>query len=281
MSDYLFAYLINVLKIQIQKVANLRDQLWDEMWLESQQTYSPDGDSTCIMHSIVQLLDKESQYYDPVLDQDHARGIFMDLVMASIITTSNFSYLLPNVLLHNKHVTKRLQEETDQVIGHDRQPSIFDRDSMPYTAATIYELLRYGALVVSVPHAALETTTLGGYTIPAGTIIAQQLPGVLHDKAFWGDPENFRPERFLDDDGNLLPADHATRKHMLQFGAGPRVCIGEAFALKRLFIFLTSIIQSFDLEPGNNPLVPCDHKSYVNGGLLHQLPYFIKLTPRR
>ena len=261
-------------------MCQLSDQLWDDMWQESQNTYTPDGESTCIMHSIVQLLDKESPHYDPVFDRDHARGIFMDLIIASIVTTSNFSYLLPNVLLHNKRVAHRLQQEIDQVVGPDRQPSIFDRDAMPYSVATIYELLRYGALVVSVPHAALETTTLGGYKIPVGTTVVPLLPAVLHDKTFWGDPENFRPERFLDENSNLLLADHPIRKHMLQFGAGPRVCIGEAFALKRLFIFLTSIIQSFDLEPGSDLLVPCDYASYRNGGILFQQPYLIKLHPR-
>ena len=43
-----------------------------------------------------------------------------------------------------------------QMIGADRQPSIYDRDSMPYSVATIIELLRYSALVTSLPHVALE-----------------------------------------------------------------------------------------------------------------------------
>ena len=251
------------------------------MWQESQKTYLPDGDSLCIMHSIAQLLDKKSQYYDPTLDKDHARGLFTDLIIASVVTTSNFSYLLPNVLLHNKHVAQCLQQETDQVIDANRHPSIFNRDAMPYSVATIYELLRYGALVVTMPHAALETITLGEYTIPAGTTVTQLLPAVLHDKVFWGDPEIFRPGRFLDDAGKLLLADHPIRKHMLQFGAGPRMCVGEAFALKRMFIFLVSIIQSFDLEPGSDKLVPCDYQSYGNGGILYQQPYLIKMLPRR
>ena len=259
-------------------MCSLRDELWDEMWRESQQTYSSDGEATCIMHSISQLTDKNSQHYNPLLSKDNARGLFSDIILASIVTTSNFSYVLPSILLHYKDVQKRLQEKVDTVVGSGRHPSIFDRDQMPYTAATVYELLRYASLVATLPHAALETVILGEYTIPAGTVIFPYFPAILHDKKFWGDPEVFRPERFLDESGNLLPADHPNRKHMLQFGAGPRVCVGEAFALKRLFIFTASLVQKFDLQQGNKNLVPCDYDSYETESLLHHKPYKVRLV---
>ena len=255
--------------------------MWDEMWQESQKTYSSEGDATCIMHSIAQLLDKDSKYYDSFLTMEHAKGLFVDLVIASIATTSNFSYALPNILLHNPHVLKRLQQEADDVLGSDQSPSIFDRDQMPYSVATVYELLRYASLVVSLPHAALETETIGGYTVPAGTIVVPLLTAILHDEKVWGDPEVFRPERFLDEKGNLLPADHPTRKHMLQFGAGTRVCVGETFALKRLFILLVSIVQSFDIREAAGTLVPCNFASHKNGGILSQQPYAVKLVARQ
>ena len=121
------------------------------MWRESQQTYSSDGEATCIMHSIAQLTDKNSQYYNSSISMDNARGLFVDLILASIVTTSNFSYVLPNLLIHYKDVQKCLQEEADKIIGFNRHPSIFDRDQMPYTVATVYELLRYASLVPTVP----------------------------------------------------------------------------------------------------------------------------------
>ena len=251
------------------------------MWQESQQTYSSDGDATCIMHSIAQLLDKDSRYYDSFLTHEHARGLFADLVLASIVTTSNFAYALPNILLHNQHVLQRLQQEVDAVLGLDRQPSIFDRDQMPYSVATIYELLRYASLVPTVTHVCLENETIGGYRIPPGKILFPLYTAVLHDKKLWGDPDVFRPERFLAEDGSLLPADHPNRKHMLQFGAGPRVCIGEVFAQKRLFIMLVSIVQSFDLQRGAAGVIPCEFTSYKNDTLLHHQPYTIKLIARQ
>ena len=264
-----------------QKICRLRDELWDEMWQQSQQTYSSNGDATCIMHTIAQLTDVNSQYYNASISMDNSKALFTDLLLASIVTTSNFAYVLPSILLHYKEVQSRLQAEVDAVIGFNRHPSIFDRNQMPYTVATIYELLRYASLLPTLPHAALETATLGEYTIPAGTYIMPYFPAVHHDQNFWGDPEVFRPERFLDESGNLLPADHPIRKHMLMFGAGPRVCVGEQFALKRLFVFTASLMQNFNLHPGDKNLAPCDYNSYENGNVLHHKPYTVTLKSRK
>jgi cytochrome P450 len=106
-------------------------------------------------------------------------------------------------------------------------------------------------------------------------------PCILHrDEAFWGDPDVFRPERFLDDAGKLLPADHPRRKRLMPFGAGSRVCVGEIFALRRLFIFLVSVAQAFDLGPGDK-LVTCKWEDYDNGLLLRQKPFTLRLTARQ
>ena len=137
-------------------------------------------------------------------------------------------------------------------------------------------------MIVGTPHAALETTTLGGHVIPAGTTLVSVLSAVHHDRTCWVDPENFCPERFLDDDGKIFPADHSIRKRVQEFGTEPRVGVGETFALKRIFIFLTCLIQSFDLHPSNGQLTPCDYKSYKSRGFnLIQQTYMIKLLPRQ
>lgn len=234
------------------------------------------------MHAIAQLLDEESIHYDRRLGPEHARGTFMDLVVASILTTTNYAYALPNILLHNPSVLLKLQREVDHVIGSERRPSIFDRDSMPYAAATVCELLRYASLLPGLPHVAQKTTTLAGkHHVAKGTVVFPFFTPVHYDKTFWGDPETFRPERFLDDcTGQLLPADHPNRKHVLAFGAGNRMCIAESFSQKRLFIFLTSIVQAFDLVPGNSPLVPCSVDSHTAGGVNSPLSYKVKFIAR-
>ncbi|XP_055956853.1 cytochrome P450 2D6-like [Patella vulgata] len=68
------------------------------------------------------------------------------------------------------------------------------------------------------------------------------------------DVTNDRPwtfyERSLDDDGKLLPSEHILRSQLIPFGVGKRNCVGESFAKSRMFMYVTSLLQSFDFTPG-------------------------------
>jgi cytochrome P450 len=63
---------------------------------------------------------------------------------------------------------------------------------------------------------------------------------VLHDREHWGDPEVFRPERFLDADGRFIKDEF-----MIQFGAGKRICLGEILARNMLFLIFSTLMQEF------------------------------------
>ena len=116
---------------------------------------------------------------------------------------------------------------------------------------------------LTIPHATLEDTSVQGMKIPAGTTVHINLWALHHDEDLWNNPFEFQPERFLDADGQLLDASSAVRKHLMPFGAGTRVCVGEVFALARLFLMTANIMQQFHLKPG--PMVssydPCTYES--------------------
>lgn len=72
---------------------------------------------------------------------------------------------------------------------------------------------------LSVPHKCTRKTTLGGYEIPANTPVLTNLAAMHHDPDLWGDPEIFRPERFLKEDGQL------TKDITLPFGFGKSIYV--------------------------------------------------------
>ena len=75
------------------------------------------------------------------------------------------------------------------------------------------------------------------------------LRSVLSDPGHWGDPEVFRPERFLDSDGNFVKDDW-----MINFGSGKRYCIGESFSKSVLFLFFATFFQEFSVSiPEGDP----------------------------
>lgn len=112
---------------------------------------------------------------------------------------------------------------------------------MPYTEATIMEVQRLSMVVpLAIPHMTSEKTVLQGYTIPKGTVVIPNLWSVHRDPAIWEKPDDFCPDRFLDDQGQLLK-----RETFIPFGIGKRVCMGEQLAKMELFLMFVSLMQSF------------------------------------
>ena len=90
---------------------------------------------------------------------------------------------------------------------------------------------------------AIEPVELGGYLIPPGTTIFMP-QWVIHRDARWFDnPEAFRPERW---EGGLIGRIH--RYAYFPFGGGPRICIGNNFALMEATLILATVAQKFRLS---------------------------------
>ncbi|XP_032684829.1 probable cytochrome P450 304a1 [Odontomachus brunneus] len=156
--------------------------------------------------------------------------------VAPTVITNALKYLMkyPRVL-------KKVQEEIDQFVGTGRLVTWNDRKNLPYTEATIREVMRISSLLpLSVIHRAVKDTTLGGYAIPANTAVITNLAAMHHDPNLWGDPENFRPERFINEKGEL------TKDMSLPFGFGRRVCPGETYSRYYMFGILAALLQTFN-----------------------------------
>ena len=105
--------------------------------------------------------------------------------------------------------------------------------------------------------------------------------GLHHNDAFWGDPGVFRPELFLDETGECVLPDHPARKHLLPFGAGTRVCVGETFAIARLFLWTVGLVHRFTVRPaqGNDPANLSSDK-HGEDLSLHPVPYEVEFLSR-
>lgn len=117
---------------------------------------------------------------------------------------------------------------------------------MPYTEAVINEVMRFSSMVpLAVFHSSTEDTTFRGYNIPKGTLVIPNLYATMHDPAVWGDPQVFRPERFLSEDEKTLVKHDA----YMPFSTGRRVCLGMTLAQDELFLFTSSLFQRFKVGP--------------------------------
>ncbi|KAF0295173.1 Farnesoate epoxidase [Amphibalanus amphitrite] len=170
--------------------------------------------------------------------------VCMDLFLAGMETTStSLTWALLLMVMH-PDVQTRVQQEIDAVlgVGADRRlPSYTDRANMPYTEATLQEVSRRATVVPrAVGHSALQDAPLGGYTVAKGSLVLMHLDVVHMDPAYWGDPDTFRPERFINADGTFR-----RDEHVIPFGIGRRFCLGESLARMEMFVLFTCLLQRF------------------------------------
>ncbi|XP_051731717.1 cytochrome P450 2J4-like isoform X12 [Ctenopharyngodon idella] len=165
----------------------------------------------------------------------------LDLFVAGTETTSTTLYWGLLYMIKYPEIQVKVQEEIDRVVGGSRQPSLSDKDNMPFTNAVIHEIQRIGNIIpINLARAAVEDTQIGQYSIPKGTIVTGSLTSVLFDESEWETPHSFNPGHFLDAEGNFR-----RRDAFLPFSLGKRVCLGEQLARMELFLFFSSLLQHF------------------------------------
>ncbi|XP_020484540.2 cytochrome P450 2U1 isoform X1 [Labrus bergylta] len=193
------------------------------------------------MYLIEMLAQQAAGNLDSSFTEDYLFYIIGDLFIAGTDTTANSVLWVLLYLVLNTDIQDRVQAEIDKVVGTRRVPSLTDKGSLPFTEATIMEVQRLAVVVpLGIPHMASETTEFRGYSIPKGTVVVPNLWSVHRDPTVWDDPDTFNPDRFLDDDGNLL-----RREYFIPFGIGRRVCMGEQLAKMEMFLTVTSLLQAF------------------------------------
>ncbi len=171
-------------------------------------------------------------------------------------------------------VQRRAQAEIDAVVGRDRLPTFADAPRLPYVCAIIRETLRWRpATPFSVPHVATEEDWYEGMYIPKGTVCISNLRNCNHDRTVFGeDADQFRPERHLDEHGELLPGPIETyRAGHVSFGFGRRICVGKDLATESLFIDTVRILWAAKLERAqyeNGKEVPLDIETIVDAGVV-------------
>ncbi|XP_071983271.1 cytochrome P450 2D15-like [Engystomops pustulosus] len=220
-----------------------------DMISEQRNTWDP-GFTRHFIDAFLLEMEKAKDDKDSSFNEKNLVFTTIDLFTAGIeTTTTTLRWALLFMLLYPE-VQMNIHREIDEVIGRNRKPTMADVLSMPYTNAVIHEVQRCGDILPEAAHhMTYRDTEIGGYFIPKGTIVVTNLSSVLKDDREWTKPFEFYPEHFLDTDGKFMK-----REAFIPFSAGRRACPGEQLARMEVFLFFTTLLQTFIFKiPDNMP----------------------------
>lgn len=182
------------------------------------------------------LLASRDEHGHPMTDgqvRDEAMTIFLAGHETTAVTLT-WTWML---LAGDPAVERRLHAELEDVVG-DRLPMVDDLERLPYMERVLRESLRLYPPAWLIGRRALVDVELGGYSIPAGSIVILSPWVTQRDARFFAEPLRFDPDRWTADADAARP-----RFTYFPFGGGIRRCIGESFALMEAKLLLATIAR--------------------------------------
>uniref|UniRef100_A0A2K1XQ11 Cytochrome P450 family protein n=1 Tax=Populus trichocarpa TaxID=3694 RepID=A0A2K1XQ11_POPTR len=199
------------------------------------------------------------------------------LILGGSDTTAGTLTWAISLLLNNRHMLKKAQEELDLHVGKERQVEDSDVKNLVYLQTIIKETLRlYPAGPLLGPREAMEDCKVAGYHVPAGTRLIVNVWKIQRDPRVWTKTSAFLPERFLTSHGDVDV--RGQQFELIPFGSGRRSCPGVSFALQVLHLTLARLLHSFELATPMDQPVDLTESSGLT--IPKATPLEVILTPR-
>ena len=229
------------------------DGLFDEFdrkvdLLLTERGRAPDAEPKDLLARLVAARDAET---GGGMTAKEVRDQVVTIFMAGHETTSLALSWTWYLLSQHPAVEEKLHRELADVLG-GRTPRNEDIANLRYTRMVIEESMRLYPPAHTTGRQPIKPDEILGHRIPAGAEVLI-MPWLIHRKPqLWEDPERFDPERFAPERAAERP-----RFAYIPFGAGPRICIGAAFAMTEAILILATIAQRYRLrlKPGH-PIEP-------------------------
>ncbi|HEX5117680.1 MAG TPA: cytochrome P450 [Pseudonocardiaceae bacterium] len=169
----------------------------------------------------------------------------LTLLMAGHETTANALSWTMHLLGENPDAAAALHDEVDAL---GRPPTSDDLPSLTYTRAVVSEAIRMYPPAWMIGRSTDAPIELGGWQVPAGSLVAVCPLLMQHDARWFPEPDTFDPSRWLDERRERVP-----KYAYLPFGTGPRSCVGEQFAWAEAITALAVIARRFTArtQPGH------------------------------
>lgn len=195
------------------------------------------------------LLHARDEHDGTGMSDKQLRDEAMTLFLAGHETTALALTYALHLLARHPAIMDELRAEALAVLG-DRAPTAEDATKLHFAEMTMMEAMRLYPPAYAIGRQTSETCELGGYRIPKDAAILMPQFVVHRDPRFYDDPERFHPQRWADGLAKRLP-----KYAYFPFGGGPRICIGNTFAMLETTLVLACIARRWRvIVPGDKPL---------------------------
>ncbi|EPQ28841.1 uncharacterized protein PFL1_03644 [Pseudozyma flocculosa PF-1] len=256
---------------------------------ESKKRMAEGKEVTCLTDAWIKaMIDAKEQRDNAELEAETRRVLVRDfsdreiaMVLLSFLfasqdaMTSGLTYLFQH-LADRPDILRKVREEQYRIRGDaiDAPTTLDMVEQMEYTKAVVKESLRLKPPVIMVPYMNHKDFPIDkGYTVPKGSMIIPSFWNPLHDEQVYPEPDELRPERWLDAEGLA----EKNPKNYLVFGSGPHNCIGQQYANMHLTAVLgtASVLLNWEHE-----VTPQSEKVEVIATIFPKDGARMKFTPR-
>lgn len=181
----------------------------------------------------------------------------MVMFQAGHETTATALTWWSGLIAQHPEVAQRLHQEVDAVL-QGRVPTPDMLAQMPWLQASLKEALRlYPPAALLFTRRTCKDVTIGPWHLPKGHLISLTPYVIQRDARWFESPEAFRPERFLPE------APDTPRGAWIPFGTGPRVCLGQHFAMLEMGIIAAMLMQRFKLKWPQGAAWPAENLAFT------------------
>ncbi|EXC30899.1 Cytochrome P450 93A1 [Morus notabilis] len=195
------------------------------------------------------LLDiQECENSEIKLKKDHIKAFIMDMFVAGTDTTAKAIEWALAELINHPNIMNKAREEIYNAVGKTRLVEESDIANLHYLQAIMKETLRLHPTGPMILRESSKKCTTSGYEIPERTRLFVNTWAIGRDPKYWEDPLEFKPERFLGEEGGGKTVLDVRGQHfqLLPFGSGKRLCPGTSLSMQVIQTTLASMIQCFE-----------------------------------
>jgi cytochrome P450 len=172
------------------------------------------------------------------MTEDQTIDEILVLLFAGHETTANSLSWILYLISANPETGRKLKSVVEKIV-------VYESPRNEYIQAVISEGMRLFPAAWMTERVAINDDTFHGFSYPKGTVIIPFFYGLHRSKTYWKDETLFEPERFISQD----MVKNKKGKFFFPFGAGPRMCIGNNYAMAEMAIILQLFFNSYEVSP--------------------------------